>query len=210
MAPTPTKPIVDPALPEGRRALRLATLCFTLHAFVQSAMSAHLVMLLGGFGFRPAVVVTAASLMGVAQVAARVLEMSLQGRFGAVAVAVPSVTFLPMAFAVVLLLPTAPWVAVTFVVLYGCGNGLLTIVRGALPLAVFGSGGYGELLGRIAGPGFAAAAAAPMLFSALVEAAGAHAGPVLLAILSAAALASIAALVRLVRRHEARVSASSY
>src|SRR5690606_18662304 len=118
-------------------------------------------------------------------------------RFGAVAVAVPSVTFLPVAFAVVLALPTVPWVAVMFVVLYGCGNGLMTIVRGALPLAVFGSHGYGELLGRIAGPGFVAAAAAPVLFSALVETAGTRAGPVLLGILSAAALAAIAGLVRL-------------
>lgn len=84
--------------------------------------------------------------------------------------------------------------------LYGCANGLMTIVRGVLPLAVFGSRGYAELLGRIAGPGMLAAAAAPVALSALVEAAGSRAGLVLLAACAVGALASIAAVVRLVRR----------
>jgi hypothetical protein len=85
------------------------------------------------------------------------------------------------------------------VVLYGSANGLLTIVRGALPLAVFGSAGYAELLGRIAGPGFVAAAAAPVLFSALLEATGVRTGLLLLALLSLGALAAIAALAALAR-----------
>jgi hypothetical protein len=184
---------------QARTALRLATLGFTLHAFVASAMAAHLVGLLGGFGLSAAVVVSAASLMGIAQVLARVTEMSLQRRFSAVAVAVPSVALLPAAFVAALALPASAWVAALFVILYGCANGLLTIVRGALPLTVFGSAGYAELLGRIAGPGFVAAAAAPVLFSALLEATGVRTGLLLLALLSFGALAAIAALAALAR-----------
>jgi hypothetical protein len=184
---------------QARTALRLATLGFTLHAFVASAMAAHLVGLLGGFGLSAAVVVSAASLMGIAQVLARVTEMSLQRRFSAVAVAVPSVALLPAAFVAALALPASAWVAALFVILYGCANGLLTIVRGALPLTVFGSAGYAELLGRIAGPGFVAAAAAPVLFSALLEATGVRTGLLLLALLSLGALAAIAALAALAR-----------
>ncbi len=163
-------------------------------------MSAHLVTLLDGFGLGAAAVISVASLMGAAQVAARIGEMSLQRRFSAIAVAVPSLTLLPAAFVAALTLPTTPWASAVFVVLFGCANGLMTIVRGALPLAVFGSRGYAELLGRIAGPGLLAAAAAPVLFSALVEAAGARAGLMLLAACGCAALASIVSLVRLARR----------
>ncbi|MCL4183231.1 MAG: MFS transporter [Burkholderiaceae bacterium] len=196
-------PVAQPGIGLGagqaRTALRLAALGFTLHAFVASAMAAHLVRLLGGFGLGAAVVVSAASLMGIAQVLARVIEMSLQRRFSAVAVAVPSVALLPAAFVAALALPASALTAALFVILYGCANGLLTIVRGALPLAVFGSAGYAELLGRIAGPGFVAAAAAPVLFSALLEATGARTGLLLLALLSFGSLAAIAALVALAR-----------
>ena len=185
---------------DAQRGLGLATLAFTLYAFVQSAMAAHLVRLLADFGFGAAVAVSAASLMGVAQVLARIAEMALQRRLSTFAVAVPSVALLPMAFAVALLLPTSAIAASLFVLLYGCGNGLMTIVRGALPLAIFGSEGYAELLGRIAGPGFVAAAAAPVLFSALLEATGASAGLALLGLLSLGALGAILALIRLARR----------
>jgi len=116
-----------------------------------------------------------------------------------VAVALPSIALMPIAFVAALTLPAQPWAAALFVVLYGCANGLMTIVRGALPLAVFGSRGYAELLGRIAGPGLLAAAAAPVALSALVEAIGPRAGLLLLAACGFGALASIAAVVRLVR-----------
>ncbi|MCO5100063.1 MAG: MFS transporter [Burkholderiaceae bacterium] len=200
-APATTDPATGAALDarQALLALRLAALAFTLYAFVQSAMAAHLVRLLADFGFGAAVAVSAASLMGVAQVLARIAEMSLQRHLSAVAVAVPSVALLPTAFAVALLLPTSPLAASLFVLLYGCANGLMTIVRGSLPLAIFGSGGYAELLGRIAGPGFIAAAAAPVLFSALLEAAGPAAGLSLLGLLALGALGAILALVRLAR-----------
>ncbi len=183
----------------ARRALVLIALGFTLYAFINSAIGAHLVMLLGGFGYGAAVVVATASLMGPAQVVARVAEMSLQRRFSAVAVAVPSIMLMPVAFVAALVLPVQPWAAALFVMLYGCANGLMTIVRGVLPLALFGSRGYAELLGRIAAPGLFAAAAAPVALSALVEAAGPRAGLVLLAACGFGALASIAAAVRLAR-----------
>ena len=35
--------------------------------------------------------------------------------------------------------------------MFGAANGLVTIARGAVPLALFGADGYGRLIGRIAG-----------------------------------------------------------
>lgn len=196
------------ALPARQRRLALWLLAatFTLHAFVASTMAAHLPMLLDGLGLGTAVVVSAAALMGVAQVGARLVEMLMQSRFSALATAPPSVALLPTAFAVALAWPGHATAAALFVILYGCANGLMTIVRGSLPLAVFGSRGYGELLGTVAGPALAVAAAAPVAFSALVEAAGPRAGLWLLAGLSAGSLASIAAMALVVRGRPQRAT----
>jgi len=201
-APNPPRPHPGMGLsdPQRRLALWLIGSTFTLHAFVASTMAAHLPGLLDGLGLGTAVVVSAAALMGVAQVAARLVEMLLQSRFSALATAPPSVALVPAGFVVALAWPGSGAAAALFVILYGCANGLMTIVRGSLPLAVFGSRGYGELLGTVAGPAFAVAAAAPVAFSALVEAFGPRAGLWLLAVLSAGALAAIAALAIVARR----------
>lgn len=179
---------------QRRIALWLLAVTFTLHAFVNSTMAAHLVMLLDGLGLGATAVVSAAALMGVAQVAARLVEMLLQGRFSALATALPSVALLPAGFVVALAWTGSAAAAALFVILYGCANGLMTIVRGALPLALFGSRGYGELLGAVAGPALAVAALAPMAFSALVQATDARTGLVLLAAVSGGAFAATAAL----------------
>lgn len=189
---------LDPA--QRRLALWLLAAAFMLHAFVASTMAAHLPMLLDGLGLGTAVVVSAAALMGVAQVVARLVEMSVQDRFSALATAPPSVALLPAAFLVALAFPGQAAAAALFVILYGCANGLMTVVRGSLPLAVFGSRGYGELLGTVAGPALAVAAAAPVAFSALIEASGTRTGLWLLALLSLAAFASITGTALLLRR----------
>lgn len=199
-AQAPAHPGLGLSNTQRRTALWLLGATFTLHAFVASTMSAHLVMLLDGLGLGTAVVVSAAALMGVAQVIARLVEMFLQSRFSSVALAPPSVALLPAGFVVALVWPGAAPAAALFVILYGCANGLMTIVRGSLPLAVFGSRGYGELLGTVAGPALAVAAVAPVAFSALVQATGPRAGLLLLAALSIGSFAAIAALAIGVRR----------
>ena len=42
--------------------------------------------------------------------------------------------------------------ALSFTLLFGIANGLVTIMRGAVPLALFGAKGYGEVLGILATP----------------------------------------------------------
>jgi hypothetical protein len=62
--------------------------------------------------------------------------------------------------------------AVPFAVLYGAGNGLVTIARGTVPLAIFGSQAYGERTGLIGAPARAAQALAPLTFGLLLDAMG--------------------------------------
>jgi MFS family permease len=68
---------------------------------------------------------------------------------------------------------TGPAGAAIFAILYGAGNGLLTIARGTVPLAVFGPGGYGERTGLLAAPARAVQALAPLLFGLLLDRMGA-------------------------------------
>jgi MFS family permease len=73
------------------------------------------------------------------------------------------------------------------------GNGLLTISRGTLPLALFGPAGYGLRTGIIAAPARVTTAAAPLLFGLLLNVMGTGA-LVVSGGLSLAALASLALL----------------
>ncbi|WP_178124308.1 hypothetical protein [Pseudomonas sp. S49] len=68
---------------------------------------------------------------------------------------------------IALLLPTIPWLAFVALALYGAGNGILTIARGTLPLALFGADGYGTRMGLLARPTLIAQAAGPVAALAL-------------------------------------------
>ena len=59
--------------------------------------------------------------------------------------------------------------------LHGAGNGLLTIAKGTLPLAIFGPAGYGRRQGVISLPARISQAAAPWLFGLCLDRWGAHA-----------------------------------
>jgi hypothetical protein len=59
--------------------------------------------------------------------------------------------------------------------MHGAGNGILTIAKGTLPLALFGAAGYGERLGWLNAPARVLQAAAPLVFGAALAAWGVHA-----------------------------------
>jgi hypothetical protein len=53
--------------------------------------------------------------------------------------------------------------------MYGMANGLLTIARGTVPLALFGAAGYGRLMGRIGGPYLVVQAVAPVVLTYVAD-----------------------------------------
>ena len=61
-----------------------------------------------------------------------------------------------------------PVAAIAFAVLYGMSNGIMTINRGTLPLALFGPNGYATVLGWLAVPVLVAQAVAPTLAAPVV------------------------------------------
>ena len=62
-----------------------------------------------------------------------------------------------------------PVMAVPFVLLYGAGNGMLTIARGTLPLALFGPAGYGLRTGILSAPARILQGGAPLLFGVVLD-----------------------------------------
>ena len=83
--------------------------------------------------------------------------------------------------------------AAVFTLLHGAGNGLLTIAKGTLPLALFGPAGYGLRTGLLSAPARVAQAGAPLLFGFLLD----RMGLGVLAVSAGLGLASVAALLAL-------------
>lgn len=138
-------------------------------AIVFGAMAAHLVPLLEASGLASATAVWIASLKGVAQVAGRIWDLTLARQWHPIDVGRVSVAIIPLSF-LTLVLGGANFVAaLSFTLLFGIANGLVTIMRGAVPLALFGAKGYGEVLGILAAPYLLLAAVAPAAFALLVE-----------------------------------------
>jgi predicted MFS family arabinose efflux permease len=140
---------------------------FAVAAFLASAVSSHLVVLLasGGLASRGAVLVGA--LIGPMQVAGRVMEFAFSNRWSPLMVGTLAFTLLATAL-VVLCLVRGVWiVALVFALLYGWANGVMTIVRGTVPGVLFGARDYGALLGRLAQPQFILKAFAPVAVTLL-------------------------------------------
>jgi predicted MFS family arabinose efflux permease len=156
-----------PGKPPGRLALALLAYVFAVAGFTSAAMAAHLPGMLTMVGASAGTVVLAGALLGPSQVGARLLEIGVLRRWSPLISALLANAAHPIGVAL-LLVWGAP-AAIAFVVLHGGGNGILTIARGTLPLALFGPAGYGGRLGWLAIPARFSAAAAPVLFGVLLE-----------------------------------------
>jgi MFS family permease len=162
----------EPPSPPRHAALLLAFV-FAGTVFNSTAMATHLPGLLQVAGASTAVAIAAGALLGPAQVAARVLEFSLLRRFHPLASARLGAVAHPVA-AVGLVVFGGP-AAYAFTLLHGAGNGILTISKGTLPLALFGPSGYGARLGWLNAPARILQAAAPLVFGAALAAWGLNA-----------------------------------
>ena len=141
--------------------------------FVSAAMASHLPRLLQALGATPAAAVAAAALVGPAQVAARVAEFTLMRKASPLLSARVAAAMHPIG-AVMLAIVGAP-AAVAFVLLHGGGNGIMTITRGTLPLALFGAAGYGLRTGILAMPTRILQGGAPLLFQLVLDDLGPYA-----------------------------------
>ncbi len=159
-----------PPLTHPLRAAMLLSFVFAATWFVSTAMASHLptVLQIAGAGLAAAVAVGA--LIGPAQVAGRLLEAGWLRRLHPLLSARAATLGHPLGVAVLML--AGPAAAGVFALLHGLGNGIMTIAKGTLPLAIFGPRGYGAMQGLLMAPTRLAQAAAPLVFGAALEAWG--------------------------------------
>jgi len=171
-----------------RREMLLLAFVFASGWFVTGAMATHLPRLLEEAGASPLEAIAAAALVGPGQVAARLCEFVLLRHVHPLVSARLASLLHPVGAAALLLF--GPAAAIPFTVLYGAGNGLLTIARGTVPLAIFGPQGYGERSGLLGAPARLSQAFAPFVFAFLLDMLGVN-----VVLISAALwLAALAAL----------------
>ena len=192
-APPPPPKVAAPPLSaeesrERKRDMILLAFVLASASFSSTALGAHLPGLLQSAGTTLAAAIAAGALMGPAQVAARVVEFTIMRKMNPLFSARVAAGAHPVAVAVLMMLG-APFAAL-FVIIHGAGNGLLTITRGTLPLALFGPVGYGQRQGFITAPARASQAFAPLLFGLLLDDYGA-ASLWLTALLGVAAVAAL-------------------
>jgi len=137
-------------------------------SLVSSATLVHLVPLLSGLGLGGAAALVG-TLFGPSQVSSRLINMVFGKNLPAIHLAVIAAMLIPGG--VLVLLFTAPSVpgAMAFAVIFGMGNGLLSIVSGTLPLHLFGSDGYGKLQGRMMAARLILSALAPFVLAFAME-----------------------------------------
>ncbi|GLR95609.1 MULTISPECIES: MFS transporter [Bradyrhizobium] len=172
-------------------AMMLLAYIFAAASFVSSGVSAILPTMLVAFGATPAQALFAGALVGPAQVGARLLEAGWLSRFHPLLSARLAMLMNPLG--VLALVAGGPWLAPAFTVLYGAGNGIITIARGTLPLALFGPAGFGRRVGMISLPSRATGAFAPLALGLMVE----HFGSNALWISALASVSAFAALLLL-------------
>jgi MFS transporter len=168
---------VRPAKGAGAKSARAGALLFvivalvlTLASVIWSAISVNLLALLRGLGPPAQTAVALGTVLGPSQVAARLLDL-----FAArlIAPGWEMVVSTLLVAAGIGLLSAGSGLVATAVILYGAGTGLRSILRGTLPLALFGAEGYAVLMGRLAFPILIAQSAAPSLGAIILDHAGA-------------------------------------
>jgi MFS family permease len=184
-------------------AIALFALIMSLNGFVFGVISVQLVPLLEAAGLATAAAVWVASLKGVAQFGGRVVEIVFARNLRAITVGRIAVGILPLALVLLLAGSRSVSLVVAFTLIMGASQGVLTIVRGAVPLALFGAQGYGAVLGVIATPVLVVNAASPTVFAWIVDRWGWRTGRVSLLVGCAAAWLAMELMSRWYERQRA-------
>jgi Major Facilitator Superfamily len=166
-APSPDGPVL-----EGRMrvvGIILFALIMSLNGFVFGVISIQLVPLLEAAGLAGATAVWVASLKGHGQFAGRVVEILFGRNLKAMTIARIAIAVVPASLILLFLARGDLSQLVAFTLLVGASQGVITIVRGAVPLALFGAQGYGTVLGLIATPILIVNAFSPAIFALLVD-----------------------------------------
>jgi hypothetical protein len=133
-------------------------------------MGTHLLPLLLARGMDLTVAVGLGTMLGPSQVGARIIEMLAGRHYHPVWTMIASTVL--VAIGTLWLLAGTSIVAIA-IILYGAGNGVGSVARGTLPLALFGPERYAGLMGRLALPILMSMALSPYIGALAFKAGGA-------------------------------------
>jgi MFS family permease len=182
--------------PEEAPSFVVLAAIVTIAAAILAMMGTHLLQLLQAKGMTLSTAVTLGMLIGPSAVGARMIETTL-GRYYHPIWTMTASALLTAAGAL-LLLGYFPFAALA-IILYASGNGIGSIARGTLPLALFGTARYPVLMGRLALPLLIAMSIAPYVGALALEAGGPNSTIAIIAALAVTNVALIALLWRTTR-----------
>lgn len=180
-----------------RHAMILLGICFCGGAVAITATQLHLLSILDRLGFDAAAAATLGALIGPFQVGARVAEIVFGRRRTPMFTGLVSTILLALGLSCLLAGTVSNTAAFAFAVFYGMGQGLTYIVRGAVPLHLFGPAGYGRITGKLNSARLIASATSPFGFAWVAENWGGTTS--LLLLVASAGLATIALIVLVVQ-----------
>lgn len=173
-------------LPGERAVFVVLAIVLTLAAAILSLIGSQLVTLLQGAGLALAQAVTLGMIIGPMQVGARLIEMLFGSRYHPIWTMVASAVTVFCGVTLLFAGPITFWLAIA---LYAGGNGIGSIAKGTLPMALFGPARYPVLVGKLALPILCAMALSPYLGALALQHGGVNAT---IAFVSALALLNVA------------------
>jgi MFS family permease len=179
----------------GDQALWWLAASLVAATLATSTVSVHLVAYLREQHYSPGFAATWTGLLGAMSVTGRIV-VTVLGRRWALAAATAAIFALQAVAVAILLSMAGPAGVVAFVVLFGLGVGLISLVRAALVAEVYGLAAYASINGVLALPLTLARAAAPVAAAGLRTATGNYR-----LVMAAVACCSVAASLAMARTH---------
>jgi MFS family permease len=182
--------------PRERVVLWLVAVVLTLGAAILALVGSQLITLLIGSGLSLAEAVGLGMIIGPAAVGARAIETLSGARHHPIWTMAASAALVSCG---ALLFFAGPVAFAAAIAIYAAGNGIGSIAKGTLPLALFGAARYPELAGKLALPVLAAMSLAPYVGAWSFQAGGVKATLTLFAAIALTNLALVALLFTLTR-----------
>ena len=162
---TPADTTITP--PRKEKTLYLLASAFVFVSFCSAAMTSHMPKILQLHGATPLASLAAGMFLGPSQVFARILQLTLLRSVKPIQTAILGVLVIPFGAISMMFFGVGalPLVGIT----HGFGNGIMTIVKGTLPLSLFGRAGYGQRQGWLFLPASIVEAFTPFIFSVCID-----------------------------------------
>jgi predicted MFS family arabinose efflux permease len=170
----------------------------TIGASILAMMGSHLVTLLQARGLDLGGAVALGMLIGPSAVGARLIETFAGNRYHPIWTMTASVVLVALGAS---LFFTGSSLFAAAIILYASGNGIGTIARGTLPLALFGPARYPALMGRIARPIMFAMALSPFVGAVAFQQGGAAWTFMILLVLAISNVVLVGTLWAMSRQH---------